>query len=321
MGATLGMAGAAVGANIAGQELGNAVGGGNNSQPQYYTPDFVNQMNSILRNYTNQAINTNTNYTNQAINQQNTSLNNSTNALNNALTNATNAAQSSANQGLQTQSSLLTPMLQTQYNALDAYNQSLGLSTPIGGSYNEVINNQTGTQQAQAINNFLQQYGNTAPTNPTAPNAVGSQQSYTNAVTQQQIQDYINQNIKNNFYTGVGSNDPNLKSFTPGNGGNNYTGLYSINGTGPNAGPASVTDTNQGNLFSAIQNSPISGDIQNYLGQQAYRQAQNQYNQQNQQYQNALTNYNNYNTALNNLSYNPTAIQTAAANGLFGSNK
>lgn len=89
---------------------------------------WANQANQQLQNALNQGLGYSQNYTQQAINANQ--------AYN-------NLAQQQLNTGFQQSQALNAPQQLAGYNALDAYQNSLGLSTPQGGSF----------QLAQAMNN------------------------------------------------------------------------------------------------------------------------------------------------------------------------
>lgn len=160
MGAALGSAGAAkLGASLA--------GGGGSSQAPYYTPSFVNQMNTMLNSSLNQAINSSTAYTNQGVSQLNTSNQAATDALKQYLASGTQAAQGAAQQGLFDYKTAQSPYANAGYAANDKLMQSLGLATPKGGSANSVQMQQMGAQLAPLLQSLKGQY--TAGDAPTAP--------------------------------------------------------------------------------------------------------------------------------------------------------
>lgn len=301
MGVPGAMALAAGGSSIAGSELAQHMGVGDQSGSS--TADLVNQMNHILNTSLNKAIGTSTNYTNQAIGQQNTSLSAATNALNTGLSGATQAAQQNVGQGQQLAQAIQSPYTSGGSSALDAYMDSLGLSRPQQGSQS-IANALFQSSQAQPLIKQIQQLG---AANGNAP----SLSQYQQQVSPEQIQQYINSNIKQvkgpahgglaYQYTGLAPqgmvNDPwNLQK-----GGG---GIFSVAG---NSNAASQ------NLFNLINSNPqAKQQIINQLAQQQYAPAAQQYQQTQQQQLAALQAYQNANI-------NPQQLQTAQAynQGLF----
>ena len=110
----------------------------------FNSADWANQANSHLQKALNQALPYGEKYTQQAIN---------------VVQDYSNKAQSDINKGYQTAQALNAPQHLATYNALDAYQGTLGLATPQGGSF----------QLAQAMNNNVQ--GN-PPLNPQQGNMV-----------------------------------------------------------------------------------------------------------------------------------------------------
>lgn len=281
------MAIAGAASSVAGSELGNAMGGGDSTQSPYSTPDFVGQMNNLLATAMNNAIGTSTNYTNQATAQQNQSLNASTNALNSSLTNATNSATSSLQNGLNQSMALNSPLAIAGYGALDAYQDSLGLSRPKEGS-GTLANQLYSSAQAAPILQQMQQLGQgqqlgSAPTAPTL-------QSFEQQYTPEQISNYIAQNTSPVFHGGQGF------------------GVF--NGV-------------QAPLLVDLQSNPtLRADAVSQMAQPAYNNALSQYNTQNTAYQTASNNQTQQMQLMNqlqSLGYSPQAQNAAQSyqQGLF----
>ena len=224
------------------------------------------QMAQILNAGLNKALNFNTNYTNQAINQQNTSLQQAINALTGYGQQAQQVATNAINQGLSQYQQLQKPYANAGYDALDAYKQSLGLATPQGGTRNQVL-----ASQLQPLLQSLKGNYNT----PTAPDMT----TFANQITQDQIKDYINNNIHNKA------------SYTQDGGITGVTDTYSGVGSSPNSNvsqglvgqgaQANLNDPNLRNtLMNSLLNNPsILSQVRNSLAQPAYQAAQGQYNQ------------------------------------------
>lgn len=291
--AEVGMAVAGTAANAAGAALSPS---GKAPELTYSTPGFITTMNNMLQGALNNAIGTSTNYTNQAIGQQNQSLNTATNALNTGLSGATQSALQQAQNGFNTSQALQAPYAGAGYGALDAYQDSLGLSRPQMGSQalSSALTNTANVQNQ--LQNLFSQYGTTPPTAPgAAPTGPQDLSYYSQQVTPQQVQQYLAQNTKQNWNNGVASLQ--------------YTGANAPNFAGKSGAMG----------WNPAQQSELNSVAQNYLAQQAYNQAQQQYQQQLNQYNNQLNTYNSYNKALSSINYNPQQAQIAAAynQGLF----
>ena len=94
----------------------------------FNSAEWANQANAHLQQALNQALPYGEKYTQQAVN---------------AVQDYSNQAQHDINKGYQTAQALNAPQHLAAYNALDAYQGTLGLATPQGGSF----------QLAQAMNN------------------------------------------------------------------------------------------------------------------------------------------------------------------------
>ena len=277
--AGVGIAGSAAG-EAAGSALGNALGGGSSSSQavnsMFTTPNFVNTVNNMLTRSLSQAQQQYTTYATQAVNQQNTSLNQATNAINTGTTQAGTTLSNAVGQ----YQSLQEPYASAGYSALDAYQDSLGLSRPTAGSQavSQALSNN------QQYNAMLAQNGGKAPTNPgTAPTAPTLAQAQA-SVTPQAILNYERQNSNfvngKDYYTGTGLN--------PGQ-----------------TGPASY-------LMNVEANPTVSSAVSSYLANQDLSNLQNTYQGQLSQYNSQLANYNNYANLLGSTGYNPQQAALAA---------
>ncbi len=94
----------------------------------FNSSDWANQANAHLQQAINQALPYGEKYTQQAVN---------------AVQDYSNQAQNNVSQGFNQAQALNAPQHLATYNALDAYQGTLGLGTPQGGSF----------QLAQAMNN------------------------------------------------------------------------------------------------------------------------------------------------------------------------
>jgi hypothetical protein len=98
--------------------------------------NWANQANQQLQSSLNQGLGTSTQLTQQALNTQNQ---------------ANTLAQNQLNTGYQQSQALNSPQQLATYNALDAYQNNLGLATPQGGSFalaQNMNNNATGAPVA-----------------------------------------------------------------------------------------------------------------------------------------------------------------------------
>ena len=124
------------------------IGGGSVDLSKYLinfnSSDWANQANAHLQQALNQALPYGEKYTQQAVN---------------AVQDYSNQAQKQINQGFQQAQALNAPQRLATYGALDAYQQGLGLATPVGGSF----------QLAQAMNNAAT---GQPPVNPQQQNMV-----------------------------------------------------------------------------------------------------------------------------------------------------
>lgn len=94
----------------------------------FNSSDWANQANAHLQNALNQALPYSEKYTQQAVN---------------TVQDYNNQSQNQMKQGYSQAQALNSPQHLATYNALDAYQNNLGLATPLGGSF----------QLAQAMNN------------------------------------------------------------------------------------------------------------------------------------------------------------------------
>jgi len=300
----VGMLGATAGAK-AEQALGGAVGGDGSSGDQTGVAQLVNQMNGILTKSLSGATNTATNYTNQAVNQQNTSLGNSTAALNQALQAATGAANSNVAQGQATGQAIQQPYMQTGYNAMDALNDSLGLSRPTQGSAS-VANALQQKASATPMISQLQQLGTANPNAPTLD-------TYLNGISQQQINDYVNQNISQTTKKNSAGGKFNWLNYT-GAGADPAQDQVLLNNVFNGSAPGTAGHAGSMNdLTSHILGDPNQVNaIKNALAQPLFNTATQQYDQTQGQQGQLLQ-------QLQQLGYTPQqqGIAAAATNGLF----
>jgi hypothetical protein len=102
----------------------------------FNSSSWANQANQQLQSSLNQGLGSSTALTQAALNTQNQ---------------ANTVAQNQLNTGLQQSQALNAPQQLATYNALDAYQNNLGLSTPAGGSFalaQNMNNNATGAPVA-----------------------------------------------------------------------------------------------------------------------------------------------------------------------------
>lgn len=257
--------GAGVAGSAAGSKLGSSLGGGSKTNP-------ADTINNLLGKALNRAVTTNNQYSQAAIGQQNTSLQAAIAALTQGTQKASDVATSTMNSGLNAYKTAQQPYATAGYDALDAYKQSLGLSTPQGGSAQAVQNQEMATNLAPQLQSLLGSLkGNYSA--GTAPD----QAAITAGITPEQLQQYISGNIsaKQSFrkdngrsigntwsYSGAGAN-PNTRM--------DYQGSDSFNGNQAGAGNA------------AVKNNLIQSLMQNQGVKDAY--GQSLYNTQNQAYQ------------------------------------
>ena len=278
---------------IAGTVLGSAVGGRGGSGDNY--GQLYSQYNAILNNALQQAINSSTNYTNQAVDQQNQSLNAATGSFNNGYNNALQQLISNTTGGFNIGQGLLTPYRDAGYAANDAYSQSLGLATPVGGSQTQA---DAAAKKAQA-NLYAQQVfgagglptGSSILTSPTSPNSISVDPS---SISQKQVQDYITHNIS---------------TIAGGNGEFNYDGVgnqYIRRGT-----------TDQIVADPRIQQA-VSQLLSQQQAQQQNAAAQQQYQTQQTAYQNQQNQLGQYNNYIQQIGYDPNAVTPTGMTGGVG---
>lgn len=303
-GGSEGLGGALMGAGSLASSIMGGGGGTSMADMQkeasqmYFTPDFINTMNTMLQKAQDNAIAQSTTYTNEGVQQQQQSLQNANNALSSYLAQGIQQSQQASQQGFNLSQALQAPYAQAGYNALDAYQDSLGLSRPQMGSAALSANLTQAANQSQAIQALQQQYGTTPPVLGSAPVAPDINADLNN-VTAQQIQDAISQDII--------KNNPNqaVNTYT-------YKGPGGTVQLGGNTGP----EMSQTYLNS---NPAIYNAQKQSLADQVYQQQLTQYNQQQQAYQAQQQLVNNYNSTLQGINFNPQAASIAAAynQGLF----
>lgn len=164
----IGSTGAALGAATNFTGLGGLLGtagvlagmfGGGDEGSGY--PDVSAILNAAL----DRAMGQNQHWTGKGINQLRESLGVATNAFNTSKTDAIKAAQDAAQQGFNLSQQLRAPYGRAGYNALDKWQQSLGLATPTGGSYNLVQNQQLADKLSPLLAELKGNYAaGTAPT-------------------------------------------------------------------------------------------------------------------------------------------------------------
>ena len=308
--AEVAMVGAGAASSAAGSALGNAANGsGGGSTPyssatgqiQPMTPAFITTMNNMLQNSMNNAIQYSTGYTNQATQQQTNSLGAATSALNTGLTNANQAATTNATSGFNQAQALQAPYASAGYGALDAYQDSLGLSRAQMGS--QALSGMLNTaSQAQPLLQQIQNLGQaqtlgTGLTDPTL-------QQYEQQVTPQQIQQYLSQNI-------TSSNQGGHTTYSYGGVGNNTPGIVDTR-IGQAGGAGYLTNE-------LSNNSTVAQDIAAQLAQTPYNQALQQYQTQYGQQQATQTQQQQLFNQLQNLGYSPQLMSQAQGynQGLF----
>lgn len=263
---------APIAGSLAGSGLASIAGGsGGGGQP---TP--MDMYNQILNQALQKAIQNSTSYTNQAIGQQSQSLADANKLTTDASKEAQRQLLQTTGQGFNLGQGLLSPYRNAGYAANDAYLQSLGLA-PTGGAN---AANQGALNQSVGLLN--QQFGGTAPVNPTAvdPEAIKA------SITQQQVQDYINQNTK-----AVNLRNNQVVNGAPGQNGGfagvQYTGAFAPNGS-------LLAYNANGGLQGILGNKEITGQVQSMLQQQAIDKA-------NADYEKGLTTYNDYQNQLSQI--------------------
>lgn len=231
---------------ITGAAAGSLLGGGGSSNQN----QLMEQFNKILNKALDNAIGTSTQYTNQAVNQQNKSLGIATSELQKARDEAIKSLFGTTNQAFNLGQGLLSPYRNAGYAGNDAYLQSLGLSTPQGGSQNQANQNAL-QQQIQLLN---QQYGGQAPQSITLGAAPDLNQ-IKSSLSSQSLHEYLTKN----------------QSKAGGGVGNTVT----INGK-------VYTQPSKGGWTSA-QIQAMQADLQTQAAQQQYQQQQQAYQTQQQQ--------------------------------------
>lgn len=263
---------------MAGSALGSMMGGGGGGGDN----KLMDQYNFLLNGALQNAINTSTNYTNQAKDQLNSGLGNATNAFNTGLTNASNQLIPYTNAAFGMGQALLSPYRNAGYAANNALLQSLGLPTQDLNAANQ----QYLGQQASLFRQQLTGNSNVDITAPTGP--APTLDNYLNQVTPQQIQDYIKQNTK-----ATQLQNGNVVS----NGG--FSG-QAYSGAGYNNGTPYTAYNDNGGLNQILNDPTVTNQAKQYLAQQAFNTA-------NQQYQTQQNNYNQYQNFLQQSGYNPNA--------------
>lgn len=307
---------AAVAGNYLGSKLASSMGGDQSGyNPGPNIPQIVNTSNNILNGALGNALNYSSNYTTQAVQAQQGYNTQSVNALNQSLQGATQGAQQNINQGLLSSMATNAPVVQTGYNALDSYEDSLGMARPSMGNAAYASDLQSASQ-LPALNNQLQQaasqYGVSNPyaaqTVPTAPGAA-PQVALNTQAAQQSLAQYVAAQqqalgVKGAYGRSGNPNDLSSGNIVLGNVGGAYM--------------PGVT-TNNMNDPAVIQ------AVAQFQQQQQQAAAMQQYQQQQQQYGQNMANYNGFNQATSQIQnqlnqINPQALQVAmgAQQGSFG---
>lgn len=118
--------------------------GGNTDLSKYLinfnASDWANQANAHLQSALNQGLQYSKDYSQQAVN---------------AMQDYNNQSQQQMKQGFQQAQALNAPQHMATYNALDAYQGTLGLPTPVGGSAQAAQGLLQNMQPQQPLNNGL----------------------------------------------------------------------------------------------------------------------------------------------------------------------
>lgn len=274
----------------------------------------IGNINNVLSQALGNAINTNTNYTNQAVTQQNTGLNAATTALNNSNTAANSAVTNTLGNSTAQSLALSSPYSTAGLNALDSYEDSLGVARPMMGNAAYQAAQYAAPQLTSQIQPLLSNLGTAAQaagvSNPygaqaaaptlTQANLNQIQQQVTAGMTPQQVQQYIQQHtVTSGPMFNQNGTDRNDYTY---NGVGNLPSSVQANGAGifydPSARGSATTASQQ-----LVNNPALQQQVQQALIQQ---QSQQQYTQQQNQ------NQTQYNTQMS--TYNPYATAYQAAN-------
>lgn len=273
----------AVSGGLLGQLAGKLAGGdGGSQQPLYYTPEFVTQMNDMLTQSMNNALDSSTKYTNRGIETFENNYNKTETFLKDYLKNAISQSSMFGNQGLNNYQTAQRPFGTAGYDALDAYKQSLGLSTPREGSANQVQASGVAQSLLPALQALKGNYANPGNSVMTAPDRDALMKSF---ITPDQINKYIGN--MNNF--NKESNDAT----------NKLTWSNTNTGINPN-----IADFSGKNVFQE------NAQLRDWATNKLTDHVNQLYNTQNQAFQN-YTNYNNAQTGINNIMnrYDPSQQQ------------
>jgi len=233
------------------------------------------QINQILDDSLSKGLDYSQGYTQKAVDQQNTSLTQALGQLNQGL----QALQG----GFNTSQALQTPYRDAGYNALDMYEDSLGVKRPTIGNKavadalvkNQNVQNQLGsiTSAQQAYN---AKYGLGASTDPYQSVSAPTLAQLAKTMTPQQLAKYVKDNTVNNGYApGPGQTQGVV-----------YTGV----GASPLSWSGKVVGSQYGETPEVFaQKSGLSGAIANTLAQPLLSGAQSQATGINTQQQNLNT--------------------------------
>lgn len=314
---------------LAGSALGGMLGGGGSSKQQlYYTPGFINTMNDMLQKSMNSALNTSERFMNKGVDTLTAARNQNTQTLQDYLKSALSQAQMFGNQGLTGYRTAQSPYATAGYDALDAYKQSLGLSTPMGGSANQVRMQQAAQKLAPLLQSLKGNYS--APVNPGAAPTLNMAAPNREALIKSLDPNAINNFIlnKSNFSSydlptgGQIVSDGRFQSYDPG------TSIRYFDSAKLGIKPSTTNFDilNQSKYMNQVANDPaLRAWAQNQLTQgtfdqqnQQYKQAKSAYDTSLNQYNTNLGNYNSYMNTQNSLNnvlnqYSPTQIQQIAS--------
>lgn len=278
-----------IGAAAAGAGLTSGGGGGSTGGYDSVL-SLIDGMNNILNASQTNAISASQAGTQSAINAQNTGLNSAVGALQSGNSSANTALNNLSVTGAQSANALTQPFSTAGYNALDMYEDSLGVARPAAGNAalaSSLYNNAQATNTLTPLFNTLQTdaskvNGASNTLNPNNLFSIGSEVAAPTrgaaptlgTPTQAQIQAIYNQNA------------PGFNS-----------------ATNPFAGTAYAADYSK---MTPAQQMQLAQGTASYDDQQAYNAAMKTYNAATPAYNTATNNYNAYNTAYN--AYN-TALQ------------
>lgn len=208
---------------------------------------------AILNAALDRAMGQNTAYTNKAITQISGGLADTNAAYKEYLQRAITAAQTNAQTGLARSAQLRAPTINTGYNALDAWQKSLGLATPQGGTANLARNYELTNQLAPMLSGLNGKYS------VEALGAAPQLSSFASQITPDQLNKYVQENTR--YETQKNNKGQEFKHTI-------YTGAGATGGTrGVNWNAANV-----------LNNPGVVNQIRNQLAQSNFDQASSTYN-------------------------------------------